>query len=42
MTERYAKLGREHVTKTSTTAKVIWELLRKKPVQEEGYQPHVA
>ena len=24
MTERYAKLGREHITKTSSTAKVIW------------------
>ena len=42
MTERYAKLGRKHITKTSTTAKVIWELMRKKPVQQEGDQQHVA
>jgi site-specific recombinase XerD len=31
MAERYAKLGREHITKTSTTAKVIWSLMKKKP-----------
>ena len=42
MTERYAKLGRKHIIKTSTTAKVIWELMGKKPVQEEGDQQHVA
>jgi integrase len=42
MTERYAKLGREHITKTSTTAKVIWSLMRKKPEQEEGDQQAVA
>src|SRR6202040_3087428 len=42
MTERYAKLGREHITKTSTTAKVIWSLMKKKPEQEEGDQQHVA
>jgi integrase len=38
MTERYAKLGREHLTKTSTTAKVIWSLMKKMPEQEEGDQ----
>jgi integrase len=44
MTERYAKLGRKHITKTGTTAKVIWTLMKKKPepVQEEGDQQHVA
>jgi integrase len=42
MTERYAKLGREHITKTSTTAKVIWSLMKKKPEQEEGDQSNVA
>ena len=41
MTERYAKLGREHITKTSSTAKVIWSLM-KKPEQEEGGQQDVA
>ncbi|HEY1577473.1 MAG TPA: site-specific integrase [Terracidiphilus sp.] len=36
MTERYAKLGRAHITKTGNTAKVIWSMLdKKKPVQEE-------
>jgi integrase len=34
MTERYAKLGREHITKTSTTAKVIWSLMKKRPEEE--------
>jgi len=42
MTERYAKLGREHITKTSTTAKVIWSLMKKKPEQEEGEQQAVS
>jgi integrase len=36
MTERYAKLGREHITKTSTTAKVIWSLMKKKPEQKKA------
>ena len=36
MTERYAKLGRAHITKTGTTAKVIWTMMDKnKPKQEE-------
>ncbi len=44
MTERYAKLGREHLTKTSRTAKMIWTLMRSKPeqVQREGGQRHLA
>lgn len=37
MTERYAKLGRAHITKTGTTAKVIWSMMEKNPgVQELG------
>jgi integrase len=37
MTERYAKLGRAHITKTGNTAKVIWSMLDKKEsVREEG------
>jgi hypothetical protein len=42
MTERYAKLGRERITKTSNTAKVIWSLMKKKPEQKKGGQPAVA
>ena len=44
MTERYAKLGREHMTKTGTTAKVIWSLMKKQPeqLQEEGNQANIA
>ena len=44
MTERYAKLGRAHITKTNSTAKVIWLLMQKKPqqVEEEGDQRHFA
>ena len=43
MTERYAKLGREHITKTSSTAKVIWTLMKKpEQVQGEGGQRHFA
>jgi integrase len=34
MTERYAKLGREHISKTGTTAKVLWTLMMKKPEEE--------
>ena len=37
MSERYAKLGRAHITKTGTTAKVIWTMMdRNKPPQEEA------
>ncbi len=42
MTERYAKLGRAHITKTGNTAKVIWSMLDKKPEQEEGEQLGIA
>jgi hypothetical protein len=43
MTERYAKLGHAHITKTGNTAKVIWSMLdKKKPEQEEGGQEDVA
>ena len=42
MTERYAKLGREHITKTGNTAKMIWTLMGKKPEQKEGGQSNVA
>ena len=43
MTERYAKLGREHITKTGNTAKVIWNMMDKnKPVQEEGDKANIA
>jgi len=36
MTERYFKLGRDHIMKTVNTAKVIWSMLDKKqPEQEE-------
>ena len=38
MSKRYAKLERAHITKTSSTAKVIWNMLDKKPEQEEGEQ----
>jgi len=36
MTERYAKLGREHITKTGKAAKVIWSMLEKKKPKEKG------
>ncbi len=43
MTERYAKLGRAHMTRTGTTAKVIWSMLDKKaPGQERGEQRRIA
>ena len=43
MTERYAKLGRAHITKTGNTAKVIWSMLDKKKLeQEEGDRQGVA
>jgi hypothetical protein len=42
MTERYAKLGREHMTKTSSTAKVLWSLMKKKPDEEQGNKRDVA
>jgi integrase len=44
MTERHAKLGREHITRISSTAKLIWTMMKKKSeqVQEEGGQRHSA
>jgi integrase len=43
MTERYAKLGRAHITKTGTTAKVIWNMMdKKKAEQEEGDTANIA
>jgi integrase len=37
MTERYAKLGRDHITKTGNTARMMWSMLDKqKQKQEEG------
>ncbi len=36
MTERYAKLGRQHIARTGNTAREIWKLLEK----EEGVQAH--
>ena len=38
MTERYAKLGREHIMKTGNTAKVIWSMLDKKKPSGKGGQ----
>jgi integrase len=42
MTERYAKLGREHMTKTGSTAKLIWTLMKKQPEEEQGNKRDVA
>jgi integrase len=43
MTERYAKLGGAHITRTGTTAKVIWNMMdKKKPEQEEGDKADIA
>jgi integrase len=43
MTERYAKLGRSHITKTGTTAKVIWNMMDKKQAkQEKGDEANIA
>ena len=36
MTERYAKLGRQHIARTGGTAREIWKLLER----EEGVQTH--
>jgi integrase len=36
MTERYAKLGRQHIARTGNTAREIWKLLEK----EDGVQAH--
>jgi integrase len=37
MTERYAKLGRQHIARTGNTAREIWKLMQK----EEGVQAHI-
>jgi integrase len=37
MTERYAKLGRQHIARTGNTAREIWKLLEK----EEGVHAHI-
>jgi site-specific recombinase XerD len=43
MTERYAKLGRAHITKTGTTAKVIWNMMEKKMAEEhQGGKANIA
>ncbi len=43
MTERYAKLGRAHITKTGTTAKVIWNMMEKKMAeQHQGGKANIA
>jgi integrase len=36
MTERYAKLGRQHIARTGNTAREIWKLLEK----DEGVHAH--
>ncbi len=43
MTERYAKLGRAHITKTGTTAKVIWNMMdKKRQEQKDGDKANIA
>jgi site-specific recombinase XerD len=43
MTERYAKLGRSHINKTGTTAKLIWNMMDKKLAeQEKGDKANIA
>ena len=36
MTERYAKLGRQHIAKTGSTAREIWKLLEQEKGKKEG------
>ncbi len=38
MTERYAKLGRQHIAKTGSTAREIWKLFE----QEKGNNEDIA
>jgi integrase len=38
MTERYAKLGRQHIAKTGSTAREIWKLFE----QEKGNKEDIA
>jgi hypothetical protein len=43
MTERYAKLGHAHITKTGTTAKLIWNMMEKnKAEREQGGKANIA
>jgi len=43
MTERYAKLGRAHITKTGTTAKVIGNVMdKKRQQQKDGDKANIA
>ena len=42
MTERYATLGREHMTKTSSTVKVLWSLMKKNPDEDQGDKRDIA
>ena len=34
VTERYAKLGRQHIARTGNTAREVWRLLEQKKVEE--------
>jgi hypothetical protein len=36
MTERYAKLGRQHIARTGNTARGIWKLLVQENVENEN------
>jgi len=43
MTERYAKLGLALITKTGSTAKVIWTLIKRpEQMKEQGDQGTIA
>jgi len=41
MTEGYARLGRKHTTKTNSTARLIWTLM-KKPEEVQWNKKDVA
>ena len=36
MTERYAKLARKHIAKTSSTAREIWKLMEQQSTGEQN------
>jgi hypothetical protein len=36
MTERYAKLGRQHIAKTGSMAREIWKLFEQEKGNKEG------
>ena len=38
MTERYAKLARQHIARTGSTAREIWKLLEQPPICEASGQ----